>query len=170
MIVGFRPMTDDDLPAIRDWLQQPHVRKWWGDPDEQYALLDGDRHEPAMDQYITLMDGEAAGYLQCYALTQWNDGFLPQPDGTRGIDLFIVGPERIGQGHGPLVLRTFCNLMFQRGVPRVITDPSPANVRAIRAYEKAGFRRERLIDTPDGPALLMSCEPADLPHRPSEPS
>ena len=24
-----------------------------------------------------------------------------------------------------------------------------------RAYEKAGFRRDRLVDTPDGRALLM---------------
>ncbi|WP_315723290.1 MULTISPECIES: GNAT family N-acetyltransferase [unclassified Bradyrhizobium] len=170
MNLGFRPMTEGDLPAIRDWLQQPHIREWWGDPDEQYALIDGDRAEPAMGQYIILMEGEAAGYLQCYALTAWNDGFGPQPDGTRGIDLFIAGHERIGRGHGPLALRTFCGLMFQRGVPRVVTDPSPTHARAIRAYEKAGFRRERLVDTPDGPALLMSCDPADLPRRPSEPS
>jgi len=37
----------------------------------------------------------------------------------------------------------------------MITDPDPDNTRAIRAYEKAGFRRDRLADTPDGPVLLM---------------
>jgi RimJ/RimL family protein N-acetyltransferase len=31
----------------------------------------------------------------------------------------------------------------------------PTNARAIRAYEKAGFRRDRLVETPDGRALLM---------------
>jgi len=36
-----------------------------------------------------------------------------------------------------------------------VTDPDPDNPRAIRAYEKAGFVRERLVDTPDGVALLM---------------
>ena len=36
-----------------------------------------------------------------------------------------------------------------------MTDPDPANARAIRAYEKAGFRKDRLVDTPDGRALLM---------------
>jgi len=25
----------------------------------------------------------------------------------------------------------------------------------VRAYEKAGFCRDRMVDTPDGPALLM---------------
>ncbi|MGJ5177997.1 GNAT family N-acetyltransferase [Bradyrhizobium oligotrophicum] len=163
-------MTDEDLSAIRGWLQQSHVREWWGDPDVQLALIDGDRDDPAMDQYIMLLNDEAAGYLQCYTLTAWNAGFGPQPDGTRGIDLFIAGEEHLGRGLGPLAIRTFCGLMFQRGVPRIVTDPSPANARAISAYEKAGFRRDRLVETPDGPALLMSCEPGDLPHRQSEPS
>jgi RimJ/RimL family protein N-acetyltransferase len=44
---------------------------------------------------------------------------------------------------------------------RVPTDdggrsaPDPANARAIRAYEKAGFVRDHLVETPDGTALLM---------------
>ena len=40
---------------------------------------------------------------------------------------------------------------------RVLTDPDPTNIRAIRAYEKAGFRKDRVVDTPDGLALLMVC-------------
>ena len=34
-------------------------------------------------------------------------------------------------------------------------DPAPDNRRAIRCYEKAGFRRVDLVNTPDGEALLM---------------
>ena len=45
------------------------------------------------------------------------------------------------------------------GAPRVVTDPDPANLRAVRAYEKAGFGRDRMVDTPDGPALLMVRNP-----------
>jgi aminoglycoside 6'-N-acetyltransferase len=151
----FRPMTTADLPLIERWLAEPHVRQWWGDPAEQYALVSGDLDEPAMDQYIVTAGGTPFGYLQCYDLTAWNSGFGAQPAGTRGIDLFIGDVDMIARGHGSALLRSFVEDRLRRGAPRMVTDPDPANVRAIRAYEKAGFVRDRLVKTPDGTALLM---------------
>jgi aminoglycoside 6'-N-acetyltransferase len=151
----FRPMSEADLPLVRDWLARPHVREWWGDPDEQFMLVSGDMTHPAMDQYIVAFDGIPLGYLQCYRMTEWNTGFGPQPDGTRGIDQMIGVPEMIGRGHGSALIRVFIEDLLAAGTPRVVTDPDPANPRAIRCYEKAGFQRERLVDTPDGTALLM---------------
>jgi aminoglycoside 6'-N-acetyltransferase len=57
------------------------------------------------------------------------------------------------------VIRAFSDGRLESGAPRIVTDPDPANKRAIRAYEKAGFKTERLVDTPDGPALLMVRNP-----------
>ena len=54
----------------------------------------------------------------------------------------------------PLTLR-------DHAVTWIQTDPSPTNLRAIRCYERAGFRQVRTIVTPDGPALYM------LQERPS---
>ncbi len=54
---AFQPMTAVDLPRIKCWLAQPHVRPWWGDPDEQYTLLSDDLDEPVMDQYIVSIGG-----------------------------------------------------------------------------------------------------------------
>ena len=65
----------------------------------------------------------------------------------------------IGRGHGSAFIRHFADRLLAIGTPRVVIDPDPANARAIRAYEKAGFRRERIVDTPDGPALLMVRDP-----------
>ena len=155
----FRPMTAADLPLIRRWLALPHVREWWGDPQEQYALVSGDLDELAMDQYIFSTAGDSLGYLQCYDLTGWNTGFGPQPPGTRGIDLFIGEPNRIGRGHGSALIRGFVDILLQKGAPRVVTDPDPANSRALRAYENAGFEKDRMVETPDGPALLMVRNP-----------
>lgn len=52
-------------------------------------------------------------------------------------------------------IRTFTERLLAKGTPRVVIDPDPGNKRAIRAYEKAGFVRDHVVDTPDGPALLM---------------
>jgi aminoglycoside 6'-N-acetyltransferase len=151
----FRPMTAADLPLIKRWLAAPHVAEWWGDPDEQFGLVSGDLDHPAMDQYIVHCGARPFGYLQCYRLTDWNIGFGPQPDETRGIDQFIAAPDMVNCGHGSGFIRAFTTRLLADGTPRVVVDPDPENARAIRCYEKAGFRRDRLVETPDGVALLM---------------
>ena len=49
-------MTADDLPLVRHWLGEPHVVRWWGQPDQQFDLVKGDLDEPAMDQFIVARD------------------------------------------------------------------------------------------------------------------
>jgi aminoglycoside 6'-N-acetyltransferase len=151
----FRPMTAADLPLVKRWLAMPHVTSWWGDADEQFELVSGDLSHPAMDQFIVAVDGQPFGYLQCYDLTAWNSGFGSQPLGTRGIDQFIGEPDLIDRGHGSAFIRAFADRLLAAGTPRLVTDPDPANPRAVRAYEKAGFHRDRMVGTPDGPVLLM---------------
>ena len=105
--------------------------------------------------------------MQCYAQSAWPDNGLGlHPPGTRGIDQFIGEADMLDCGHGSGFIRAFVDSLLAAGTPRVITDPDPANGRAIRAYEKAGFRRDREVDTPDGGALLMI---RDNPHRASTP-
>ncbi len=96
------------------------------------------------------------GYLQCYDPGAWaNHGFGALPAGARGIDQFIGPEDMIDRGHGAAFIRAFVDGLLKAGVPQVLTDPSPANGRAIKAYEKAGFHKQRPVDTPDGTALLM---------------
>jgi aminoglycoside 6'-N-acetyltransferase len=155
----FRPMSASDLPHIKRWLETPHVREWWHDPAEQLALVSGDLDHPDMAQFIVAVDAREFAYLQCYNLSDWNTGLGPQPEGTRGLDQFIGEADMLGCGHGSAFVRDFADRLLADGAPRVVTDPDPANLRAVRAYEKAGFRRDRLVETPDGTALLMFRDP-----------
>lgn len=68
---------------------------------------------------------------------------------------FIGEPSFIGQGHGPWLIAQFAQMMFEEGAPRLLVDPAPANSRAIRAYEKAGFLPIGPRMTPDGEAMVM---------------
>ncbi|MFZ0093370.1 MAG: GNAT family N-acetyltransferase, partial [Pseudolabrys sp.] len=106
--------------------------------------------------FIVVRETRPFAYLQSYNPAAWDNGGLgPQPAGTRGIDQFIGEADMLDRGHGSAFIRSFIDQLLTAGTPRVVTDPDPANARAIRAYEKAGFRRDRLVDTPDGRALLM---------------
>ncbi len=156
MAYVFRPMTSGDLAMVQRWLETPEVVRWWGQPDEQYQLVSGDLDHPDMDQFIVGLDGHPFGYIQCYALSTWNGGLGAHPPKTRGIDQFIGVSDMIGRGHGSGFIRQFVDGLLEAGTPRVVTDPDPDNGRAIRAYTKAGFQSERIVDTPDGPALLMA--------------
>ena len=152
----FRPMSAADLPMVRHWLETPHVAQWWHDPDEQFALVSEDLDHPAMDQFIVMADDRPFAYLQCYDPTAWsNNGLGTHPLGTRGIDQFIGEPDMVDRGHGSALIRSFVDGLLKKGTPRVVTDPDPENIRAVRAYEKAGFQKVSLVDTPDGRALLM---------------
>ena len=152
----FRPMTTSDLPLVRRWLAEPHVVQWWGNTLEQFELVSGDLEVEAMEQFVVAINDCPFGYLQCYDPDVWpENGLGDHPRGTRGIDQFIGEQDMVDRGHGSAFIRTFIDRLLATGAPRVITDPDPANGRAIRAYEKAGFRRQHLVDTPDGTALLM---------------
>jgi aminoglycoside 6'-N-acetyltransferase len=148
----FRPMVADDLPMVRRWLETAHVREWWTNSPEEFTFGD----DPLVDQFIVVKDDHPFAYLQCYDQNSGSDfGLGRHPAGTRGIDQFIGEAGMVGRGHGSAFIRTFTDGLLVAGTPRVITDPNPANARAIRAYEKAGFLRLREVDTPGGRALLM---------------
>ena len=153
---AFRPMTARDFEIIRRCLKTSHVEQWWGDPREQFALISEDLNHPAMDQFIVSHSDRPFAYLQCYDPTAWpGNGLGEQPGGTRGIDQFIGEEDMIDRGHGSALIRMFVDGLLKAGTPRTVTDPDPHNARAIRAYEKAGFQKDRLVETPDGRALLM---------------
>ncbi len=95
--------------------------------------------EPAMDQFIVSAGSSEFAYLQCYDLTAWNSGFGEHPRGTRGIDQFIGEPGMIERGHGSAFIRAFVDERLRNGAPRIVTDPDPANARAVPCLRESGL-------------------------------
>jgi aminoglycoside 6'-N-acetyltransferase len=153
---GFRPATLADMPMLREWLGTPEAMRWWGDPAEQEALLCEDLDNPLMTMRIVSYDGRAFAYAQDYAVDSWpQPHFGGLPPGTRAIDTFIGVPEMIGRGYGSGYLRLRAEQLMSDGAPLIAIDPDVANLRAQRAYEKAGFQRGAIVETTEGPAVLM---------------
>ena len=148
------------MPLLRGWLRTPEVARWWGDPAEQAAMLEEDLTEPRMAMRIVSLDAKPFAYAQDYAVDRWpQPHFAGLPPGSRAIDSFIGEPEMIGRGHGSAYLRLLAARLRAEGAPVVAIDPAADNMRARRAYEKAGFVGDRIVETGDGPAVLMIFAP-----------
>jgi aminoglycoside 6'-N-acetyltransferase len=157
---SFRPVTANDLPLLRRWLHGPEVKRWWGNPSEQFGLLRADLNEPSMTMRIISFNGRPFAFAQDYEVHSWPQTHLAHlPQGSRAIDSFIGWPSMIGRGHGQAYLRLLAERLCAEGASLVAIDPATDNVRARRAYEKAGFRAKATVATEAGPAVLMLYEP-----------
>lgn len=61
--------------------------------------------------------------------------------GTFCMDLFLADPNDLNKGHGTQIVKAFSEYIFQHFHARkILIDPAKTNLRAIRCYEKAGFK------------------------------
>ena len=158
---SFRAASSGDLPRPRRWLHTPEVARWWGNPSDQFELLRDDLNEPRMTTRIVSFNGRPFAYAQDYEAHAWPQPHLVYlPRGSRAIDSFIGWASMIGRGHGQAYLRLLAERLCAEGAPLVAIDPAIDNVRAQRAYAKAGFRAAGKVATEAGPAVLMLYEPA----------
>ena len=163
--ITFRPLGEHDLPLLHAWIHRPHVRDWWGSAagcgtlqETRSKYLPMFREESHVKPYIAMLRGEPIGFIQSYVAAECGEGWWQgeTDHGVRGIDQFLADGARLGQGIGSQMVSAFLRRLFaDREVTRVQTDPDPRNARAIRCYEKVGFRVVGTVATPDGPALLM---------------
>lgn len=160
---AFREMSVDDLPMIARWLATPEVVAWWGDPEEQYALVEEDLANPHMTQWIVSFEGRPFAYAQAYQVHVWpQPHFEALPPGAMAIDAFTGEPDMIGGGHGGAFLRLLAEKLVAAGAPVVAIDPDVDNHRARRAYARAGFVGDDIVETGEGPAVLMLFHPPSL--------
>ena len=117
--------------------------------------------------FIFSVDGEPTGYIQYWFIGHHqNETWIRDhpwlaelPSDAIGVDLSIGEPDMLSLGIGSTVLRAFTERLASEGHHTIIIDPDPANARAVRAYEKAGFRAvERLLGRTSD-VLIMQYEP-----------
>lgn len=161
MEITFIKFQECDLPTFRKWLDEPHVKIFWQETEDDAALTEKifKRFPKAgIEAFLIMLDDLTVGYIQSYEACRVGDGWWPEAKpGQYGIDLLIGNPLFTGKGWGAKIISAYIEkLKTEKTVTEIIIDPEPNNMRAISAYEKAGFSKVGIIDTPNGKACLMS--------------
>jgi len=127
--VLLRPMTAEDVPALRAIRATPEVAAWWQDAEDEWPL----ENESDVTRWTVVIAGEVAGLVEIDE--------EPEPDYRfAGIDIFLA-PQHHGAGLGTDAVTTVVrHLIEDRGHHRLTIDPAADNAVAIRCYEKAGFK------------------------------
>lgn len=145
----FRPVTLPDLELLRLWMQEPHWQTWWGEAEEELAhIRDMIEGRDSTRPYLFCRGGQPLGYIQVWFIADTlYEPWLSQapwmtlvPAHAVGVDLSIGPAAALGRGLGTAALQHFVALLRAEGHHDILIDPDPANLRAIRSYEKAGFR------------------------------
>ncbi|MCK9893680.1 GNAT family N-acetyltransferase [Frankia sp. AgB32] len=164
--VAVRPGVDDDVARLRAILAEPSVVRWWGQPPPVAEIRGDLLGDTGTVLLVVTVAGEVAGGIQ---YSEENDPRYRHA----GIDVFLGGRFQ-DRGVGTtaiLLLARF--LVGPRGHHRLTIDPAADNCRAIRCYEKVGFRRVGVLRQYEiGPAgtphdgLLMDLLRDELPITP----
>ncbi len=159
--VRLRPAGRPDWDLIRGWLARPDIQDWWGPLAATEAEVNMALTSTHALCRIIEADGEPVGYAHAVDATLWGQS-LPQDlePGTWDLDLFIASEEHRGRGVGQTALALLKDEVFASTLAvAVCVFPSVKNERAVRAYEKAGFRWKRIWNDPlSGPSWFMVAE------------
>lgn len=147
--IAFRPLAEEDLPQLFDWLSRPHVSKWYAPAPASYAEVLA-RYGPRTEEghgvsaFVIERGGVAVGYIQAYPIDEFPryEELLRCEKGVVGVDLFLGEERWLHRGLGPQVLRQFVEeILFGRyNAAACVVGPHEGDQASIRAFHKAGFR------------------------------
>lgn len=155
-LTGIEP---DDISLIERWLRAGHVRRYWGDPEENIRLL---RAAPQPGNWRAII--EAGGRKVGLVLWQHPSrreldeaGLFDVPESVIDIDIMIGEEAETGRGVGSAAIRLVAErALADLSVPFVIAATSVENHASQRAFINAGFRIDRQFDdAPGGRHVLL---------------
>jgi aminoglycoside 6'-N-acetyltransferase len=156
--LAIRPATAADRFRIRRWLADPAIQDWWGNVACAEAGITLAMESAAALPCIIESDRTPIGYAHAVDVGLWAEECLPElPPGTWDVDLFIGSAEHRGRGFGHAALELITAEVFATTLAAACSAKvSIRNEAAARAYERAGFRWQRIWpDRLHGPCWLL---------------
>lgn len=166
---SFRRITDDDLPLLHRWLNEPGIVRWWEGEDVSWEAVRSKYTERPFDRYedwVALANGEPVGWLGCGAAAdepvEHAPWFALGLDLTVGeIDYFVAEPGARGRGLGAAMIAAFVDQVafgLHPAWTQVAANPMVANAASWGALAKAGFRHVGDHDDVLGPCRFMALD------------
>jgi RimJ/RimL family protein N-acetyltransferase len=154
-----RPMRAGEAPLFYEWATDPEVQPFWGGRGH-YRDLDGflrdwqphyfDGSQPDRGRCFTVESLPAGGRADARPIGMIAYNRIDVSNRSTEIDIVIGDPAYRDRGHGTDAIRAFLAFLFDTvGLHRVWLATYDYNVRAQRAYEKAGFVREGVMRQSD---------------------
>ena len=135
--IRIRDLEPGDLDVIVEILTDPLVGRWWPDYDRERVRREMFDPQTRDDDEVWLaieLDGSTVGLIGYYEENEFEYRHA-------GMDLSLH-PDFHDRGLGTDAVRTLARwLIDERGHHRLIIDPDAQNARAVRCYEKVGFKR-----------------------------
>ncbi len=138
--------TEKDYLKLYSWCQNKFVYEWFEQRilsyDEIVKKYQNKLQKKIQDLYIIKLNQKDIGLVQIYKFE--NDITLAELDKYRNIyeyDLFIGEKEYLNKGIGPKVVNFINKLIYKKyNADLIILRPFKRNIRAIKCYQKCGFR------------------------------
>lgn len=144
--VVLRPMTVEEMPLFYEWATQSDGTEYW------YGELAGGSI-PTREKFFQgwkrhYFDGSEPEKGRCFAIFvderaigQVNYNVIDAVKRSVELDIIIADADDMNKGYGSDALKALTQYLFENmNVQRCWIEPGEFNRRAIRAYEKAGFR------------------------------
>lgn len=143
--VRLRPASEDDLPDFQRWLNDPEVYRWlaagvlspptW--EDELAWWMSTQLSETEVTWSIETLSGQLLGAVTLH----WT-----KPSKSADFGIFIGDKAEWNKCYGGDAVLALASHGFQAlGLNRIGLNCDATNERAIRCYEKAGFRHEGVM-------------------------
>jgi RimJ/RimL family protein N-acetyltransferase len=149
-MIQFRSFTEEDIQQVVSWIYKSHVLDVWDSAQGVQSDVVEEKYmtrinSDVIDTYIIVINGVDVGLIQTYYIESHQDFGLTN-EVAKGIDLFIGETDYINKGYGTRILKLFLQqyIFHQPEVQCACIDPELYNERAIRTYEKVGFKTVRV--------------------------
>jgi aminoglycoside 6'-N-acetyltransferase len=161
-MLTLRRATVEDAPLLRRWDEEPHVVA--SDPTSDWEWETELAEDwPWREQLVAEVDGVPIGFLQIIDPAEevshyWGD----VPANLRAIDIWIGEADYLGRGYGTRMMRLAIDRCFAApAVETILIDPLARNTRAIRFYQRLGFKPVEERQFGDDLCLVHRLERAD---------